>query len=151
MEERFICTPRSSKLEKAFAPPMTRAVRRTSALFSYDWECGVALAAAIMGLGGLFATGPGSLALLLATAASSAWLTTSRTGFLGKTLAYPGCILLSALYLGASMVLGLGFVAGAVRLMRRADRRSALVLYLFSLVYLALLFGAMVADARIQL
>jgi len=53
-------------------------------------------------------------------------------------------------YLGASMVLGLGFVAGAVRLVRRADRRSALVLYLFSLAYLALLFGAMVADARIQ-
>ena len=35
------------------------------------------------------------------------------------------------------------------RLLRRADRRSALRLYLFSLAYLALLFGAMVADARL--
>ena len=34
-------------------------------------------------------------------------------------------------------------------LYRRADRRSALRLYLFSLAYLALLFGAMVLDARI--
>ena len=32
---------------------------------------------------------------------------------------------------------------------RRADRRSALRLYLFSLAYLALLFGAMVADVKL--
>ena len=56
-----------------------------------------------------------------------------------------------AVYLGASMLLGLGFVAAAVRLLRRADRRSALVLYLSSLAYLARLFGAMVADAQISL
>jgi heme o synthase len=52
-------------------------------------------------------------------------------------------------YLVASMVLGLGFIAGAVRLYRRADRKAALQLYLFSLVYLALLFGAMVADVKL--
>ena len=33
-------------------------------------------------------------------------------------------------------------------LYRRADRRSALRLYLFSLAYLALLFCAMVVDAQ---
>jgi protoheme IX farnesyltransferase len=54
-----------------------------------------------------------------------------------------------AIYLVASLVLGLGFVGGAVRLYRRADRRSALQLYLFSLAYLALLFCAMVADAHL--
>jgi heme o synthase len=54
-----------------------------------------------------------------------------------------------ALYLAASLALGLAFVAGAVRLYRRADRRSALTLYLFSLAYLALLFSAMVADAHV--
>ncbi len=53
------------------------------------------------------------------------------------------------IYLGASLALGLGFIAGAVRLQRRADRRSALRLYLFSLAYLALLFCAMVADAHL--
>jgi heme o synthase len=53
------------------------------------------------------------------------------------------------LYLGASLALGLAFIAGAVRLYRRADRRSALQLYLFSLAYLALLFGAMVLDAQL--
>jgi protoheme IX farnesyltransferase len=47
------------------------------------------------------------------------------------------------------MVLGLAFIAGAVWLYRRADRRTALRLYLFSLAYLALLFGAMVADAKL--
>jgi protoheme IX farnesyltransferase len=53
------------------------------------------------------------------------------------------------IYLVASLLLGLGFIAGAVRLYRRADRRSALQLYLFSLAYLALLFCAMVADAKL--
>jgi protoheme IX farnesyltransferase len=52
-------------------------------------------------------------------------------------------------YLVASMLLGLGFIAGAVRLYRRADRRSALHLYLYSLAYLALLFSAMVADRHL--
>jgi heme o synthase len=52
-------------------------------------------------------------------------------------------------YLVGSMTLGGVFVFGAVRLYRRADRRSALQLYLFSLLYLALLFAAMVVDARI--
>jgi protoheme IX farnesyltransferase len=52
-------------------------------------------------------------------------------------------------YLVASVLLGLGFVAGAVRLYRRADRRSALRLYLYSLAYLALLFCAMVADRHL--
>ena len=53
------------------------------------------------------------------------------------------------IYLGASVTLGLGFLAGAIWLYRRADRRTALRLYLFSLAYLALLFGAMVADAKL--
>jgi protoheme IX farnesyltransferase len=56
---------------------------------------------------------------------------------------------LGTIYLVASVALGLGFVAGAVRLYRGADRRSALKLYLYSLAYLALLFCAMVADVHL--
>ena len=52
-------------------------------------------------------------------------------------------------YLIASMTLGLAFLAGAGLLYKRADRRTALRLYLFSLAYLALLFGAMVADVKL--
>jgi protoheme IX farnesyltransferase len=51
-------------------------------------------------------------------------------------------------YLAASVALGAVFIAGAVRLLRRADRRSALRLYLYSLAYLALLFAAMVVDVQ---
>jgi protoheme IX farnesyltransferase len=54
-----------------------------------------------------------------------------------------------AIYLVASVLLGALFIAGAIRLMRTPSRRDALRLYLFSLAYLALLFGAMVADARL--
>ena len=43
----------------------------------------------------------------------------------------------------------LAFIGGAVMLYRRADRRTALRLYLFSLAYLALLFGTMVADVKL--
>jgi heme o synthase len=53
------------------------------------------------------------------------------------------------IYLACSLALGLGFIAGAVRLHRRADRPSALRLYLYSLAYLALLFCAMVADKHL--
>jgi heme o synthase len=51
----------------------------------------------------------------------------------------------------AAFALGLGgwFLVLAVRLQRRADRQSALRTYLYSLAYLAVLFGAMVADARL--
>jgi protoheme IX farnesyltransferase len=52
-------------------------------------------------------------------------------------------------YLVSSMVLGLAFIGGSLLLYRRADRRTALRLYLFSLAYLALLFGAMVADVKL--
>jgi len=54
-----------------------------------------------------------------------------------------------AVYLVCSVILGAAFIGGAYRLMRKPDRRTALRLYLFSLAYLALLFGAMVADARL--
>jgi protoheme IX farnesyltransferase len=54
-----------------------------------------------------------------------------------------------AVYLVASMALGLAFIGGAIALYRRADRSTALRLYLFSLLYLALLFGAMVADIKL--
>jgi len=56
---------------------------------------------------------------------------------------------LGGVYLAASMALGLAFVYGSLRLYRLATRRAALQLYLFSLAYLALLFGAMVLDARL--
>jgi heme o synthase len=55
-----------------------------------------------------------------------------------------------AIYLVASLLLGGAFIGGAVMLQRRADRRSALKLYLFSLLYLALLFCAMVVDAKVM-
>jgi heme o synthase len=52
-------------------------------------------------------------------------------------------------YLVCSVLLGACFIYGAWYLMRHQARRTALRLYLFSLAYLALLFGAMVADARL--
>jgi heme o synthase len=52
-------------------------------------------------------------------------------------------------YLVCSVLLGACFIYGAYRLMRRPSRRTALRLYLYSLAYLALLFGAMVADVRL--
>jgi len=53
------------------------------------------------------------------------------------------------IYLVASVALGLGFIFGAQRLISRADRPTALRLYLYSLAYLALLFCSMVADKHL--
>jgi protoheme IX farnesyltransferase len=62
----------------------------------------------------------------------------------------PFCVgVFGGIYLVASIVLGLAFVGGAVLLYRRADRRTALRLYLFSMLYLALLFVTMVLDAKL--
>ncbi len=56
---------------------------------------------------------------------------------------------LGRIYMVSSIVLGAIFIGAAVLLYRRADRKSALRLYLFSLLYLALLFGAMVLDVKL--
>jgi protoheme IX farnesyltransferase len=52
-------------------------------------------------------------------------------------------------YAAAAALLGGAFVVMAVRLLGTAERRPALRTYLFSLAYLAVLFAAMVADARL--
>jgi heme o synthase len=63
--------------------------------------------------------------------------------------------LFDGIYAVAAGVLGAAFLWLAVALQRRAlpdggsDRRAALRLYLFSLLYLALLFSAMVVDAKL--
>ena len=48
-----------------------------------------------------------------------------------------------------AVALGGTFAWLAYRLLRERDRRSALRAYLFSLLYLAALFCAMVLDARL--
>ncbi len=57
--------------------------------------------------------------------------------------------LFDGLYAVAAALLGGVFLWLAVRLQRNPDRRAALRLYLYSLLYLALLFAAMVADAKL--
>jgi protoheme IX farnesyltransferase len=57
--------------------------------------------------------------------------------------------LFDGVYAITALVLGSAFTALALFLQRRADRRSALRLYLFSLAYLAVLFAAMVVDVRL--
>jgi heme o synthase len=54
--------------------------------------------------------------------------------------------LLGGMYLAAALALGAGFLALALHLAIRPSRRTALRLYLASLLYLALLFVAMALD-----
>ena len=63
------------------------------------------------------------------------------------TLAPVATGFLGAVYGIAALVLGVGFVGLAVRLLRHPARAAALRLYLSSLAYLALLFCAMAVDA----
>jgi heme o synthase len=57
--------------------------------------------------------------------------------------------LFDGIYAGCAAVLGGWFLWLAVRLQRNPDRGAALKLYLFSMLYLALLFAAMVADVKL--
>jgi protoheme IX farnesyltransferase len=52
-------------------------------------------------------------------------------------------------YAAAAVALGGAFVVMSARLLHAVERRPALRSYLFSLAYLALLFAAMVVDARV--
>ncbi len=56
---------------------------------------------------------------------------------------------LGALYLVAAAMLGIGFIAGAVRLWRDGSAIVAMRLFTYSITYVTLLFGAMAADALI--
>ena len=57
--------------------------------------------------------------------------------------------LFDGIYAVAALVLGGWFMWLAVKLQRRRDRGTALKLYLYSMLYLALLFVAMVADVKL--
>jgi heme o synthase len=65
------------------------------------------------------------------------------------TLAPVATGLFGVFYAAAAAVLGGAFVVMSARLLHAVERRPALRSYLFSLAYLALLFAAMVVDARV--
>src|SRR3954447_8383880 len=72
------------------------------------------------------------------------------TGLLVMLTMLPACgQLFGTIYFVAVCALGGGFAWLALKLYRSKERRAALRLYLFSLAYLALLFGAMVVDTRL--
>ena len=62
------------------------------------------------------------------------------------TLVFAATGAVGGVYLGVAAVLGLVFVWAAWKLKRGQTRQKARSLYLYSLLYLALLFGAMMAD-----
>ncbi len=53
------------------------------------------------------------------------------------------------IYLGAALVLGVVFIAYALRLWRDTSARAAAALFRYSILYLALLFGAVAVDALV--
>jgi protoheme IX farnesyltransferase len=80
----------------------------------------------------------------------------TRNWILGSTVVLVASTLLPYItydfngrYLSSVLILGAGFLWGAVRLQRDPSRKAALQLYLYSLLYLALVFGAMVCDQRL--
>ena len=53
-------------------------------------------------------------------------------------------------YVIAAAVLGVGFLATAVRLLRQSSERAAMAMFRYSITYLTLLFAAMAADVVIR-
>jgi heme o synthase len=53
-------------------------------------------------------------------------------------------------YIVAAAVLGVGFVAMAIRLQRQTSERAAMAMFRYSITYLTLLFAAMAADVVIR-
>jgi protoheme IX farnesyltransferase len=67
------------------------------------------------------------------------------------TLVFAITATVGLVYLGAAAALGAIFVAMAWQLMRGEEARQARKLYLYSLLYLALLFVAMIVDSTVRL
>ena len=63
------------------------------------------------------------------------------------SLVFASTSAVSWVYLGTATLLGIVFVAMALRLMKDSSKKQAKPLYLFSLLYLALLFLAMMVDS----
>jgi hypothetical protein len=78
---------------------VTAWCRGTTTLFSLDFATGVAWCAALLGFAAAFARRPLLFLTLIVAAALSIWLRNARCGFFGKTLAYPGCLLLVPVFL----------------------------------------------------
>ena len=74
-------------------------LRRESGLFTYDFACALVLCAGLLGFAGAFARSKTGLLLLLVGAAVSTNFDLSRSGYFGKILAYPGAMLVVALFL----------------------------------------------------
>jgi heme o synthase len=53
-------------------------------------------------------------------------------------------------YVIAAAVLGVGFLASALRLLRQSSERAAMAMFRYSITYLTLLFAAMAADVVIR-
>ena len=67
------------------------------------------------------------------------------------TLLFAATSAVSWIYLGAALLLGTIFIGLAWRLIRDLTTRHARQLYLYSLLYLALLFAGMIVDSTISL
>lgn len=72
-------------------------LRGNSGLFAYDAACAVAVSAAVIGVAGIFAKRPATLALLTFGLLTTYWLDFAKTGYLGKLLAYPSALMLAGL------------------------------------------------------
>tara|TARA_B100000315_G_scaffold64952_1_gene58965 strand:- start:3387 stop:4304 length:918 start_codon:yes stop_codon:yes gene_type:complete len=72
-------------------------------------------------------------------------------GLVALTLAFAITSTVGWVYLGTAVLLGGGFIALAWQLKRTTSSRNARRLYLYSLLYLALLFTAMMLDSAVTL
>jgi protoheme IX farnesyltransferase len=55
------------------------------------------------------------------------------------------------IYLVSSVFLGLGFIYHAVLMMRKKDNKTAMKTFAYSIVYITLLFAALLIDHYIRL
>lgn len=82
-------------------------------------------------------------------ATTRAWISGSTVVLVASTFLPVLTFGMGGRYISSVAILGAVFIIGAELLRRRPSRQLALRVYLFSLLYLALVFGAMVCDTRL--
>jgi protoheme IX farnesyltransferase len=96
------------------------------------------------------AAGVPMLPVVVGTAATARQILWYSLFLVAATLALYPVAHLGPIYLTASVVLGAGFVARAVRLLREGTGKAAMEMFKYSIGYLALVFGAVGADVIVR-
>ena len=107
----YLCLTEDTRFGTFLLLATASVVRNLSCTFSYDFFSAVGLCAGCLAIAGAFGRSYTGLLLTVAGLCVSSWYDLSRSGYLGKILAYPSAILLVSLIVNGTQLQARRFAA----------------------------------------